>query len=106
MTTIDERREIAARLREYAAMTDQFFEGTLAQFYIEKVAFGNVERHGDCDLFARLADLIEPGCDRDALLELADAVHGMGVDCDAKKNYAFGCTLRAIAERIREAVGA
>ena len=49
---------------------------------------------------------VEPSCDRDALLALADTVHGMGVDCDAEENYAFGCTLQAIADRIREAVGA
>ncbi len=128
MPTYDERREVARRLREIRPCKSGHIEWwKIAQ------ALGLKESAGwfgwekfEPDSVNRLADLIEPsertchyydsetnrcGCydtrlvDRDALLALADTVHGMGVDCDAKENYAFGCTLRAIADRIREALG-
>ena len=108
MVTDDERREVAERLRENAeAHPDMSLILNLAFADDSLKPDGAMEwKVTSYDAAMRLADLIDPSCDRDALLELADAVHGMGVDCDAKENYAFGCTLQAIAERIREAVGA
>ena len=123
MTSDDERREVAERLRRaWANVSDKNpVRHHMRVLYEIYAAVGlNDDGVDAIDLFDRLADLIDPDCDegrysvartvrpvdRDALLELADAVHGMGVDCDAKENYAFGCTLQAIAERIREAVGA
>ena len=115
MPTDDERREVAERLRglDYSDLRE-----SLICAYLDALGIKGYEDW--VGIAHRLADLIDPDtttdttktptdttkCDRDALLELADAVHGMGVDCDAKENYAFGCTLQAIAERIREAVGA
>lgn len=123
MTSDDERREVAERLRRaWANVSDKNpVRHHMRVLYEIYAAVGlNDDGVDAIDLFDRLADLIDPDCDegrysvartvrpvdREALLELADAVHGMGVDCDAKENYAFGCTLQAIAERIREAVGA
>ena len=129
MTSDDERREVAERLRRaWANVSDKNpVRHHMRVLYEIYAAVGlNDDGVDAIDLFDRLADLIEPprqcpyycsdrhycsihdvpAIDREALLELADAVHGMGVDCDAKENYAFGCTLQAIAERIREAVGA
>lgn len=113
MPTDEERRLLADNMRTFDVVGD-----TAGRYWLNGTLFG-------MDISARseerirsgmlhLAAFIEPApkcseaapkCDRDALLALADTVHGMGVDCDAKENYAFGCTLRAIADRIREALG-
>ena len=69
MVTDNERREVARRLREYVDLPDDWWADTYSGFYVEKCAFGNVERHRESELFARLADLIEPSCDRDAEYE-------------------------------------
>lgn len=119
MTTDDERREVARRLRGYVDMPDGWWQETLPHFYIEKCVFGDLTRHGEDELFARLADLTEPSCDRDALLALADDLEA---DADrvikAAKNARFGggprmgeakheaSEWRSIARRIREACGA
>ena len=55
-----ERREVARRLREYVDLPDDWWAETYSGFYVEKCAFGNVERHRESELCARLADLIEP----------------------------------------------
>lgn len=71
MASDDERREVARRLREYVDLPDDWWQETCAEFYVEKCVFGNVDRHSEAELFKRLADLIEPSCDRDELLEEA-----------------------------------
>ena len=87
MATDDERREVARRLREYVDLPDDWWADTYSGFYVEKCAFGNVERHRESELFARLADLIEPDdhfadtgekVDRDALLALAEEMEEFG----------------------------
>ena len=87
MVTDNERREVARRLREYVDLPDDWWADTYSGFYVEKCAFGNVERHRESELFARLADLIEPSdhigdsdkmVDRDALLALADEMEEFG----------------------------
>lgn len=60
MVTDNECREVARRLREYVDLPDDWWADTYSGFYVEKCAFGNVERHRESELFARLADLIEP----------------------------------------------
>ena len=114
MISDEERREVARRLRS-VRLDDIRYSDAICEVMMcaDLTCVGDEDCHGSDErpecvvrVFARLADLIEPSCDRERLLALADAVHGMGVDCDAKENYAFGCTLRAIADRIREAVGA
>ena len=87
MVTDNERREVARRLREYVDLPDDWCADTYSGFYVEKCAFGNVERHRESELFDRLADLIEPDdhfadtgekVDRDALLRLADEMEEFG----------------------------
>ena len=87
MVTDNERREVARRLREYVDLPDDWWADTYSGFYVEKCAFGNVERHRESELFDRLADLIEPDdhfadtgekVDRDALLRLADEMEEFG----------------------------
>ena len=53
------------------------------------------------DLFNRLADLIEPSCDLEALLALADELEGEGLDGWASGPLNVG----EYARRIREACG-
>lgn len=60
MPTDEERREVARRLREYVDIPDDWWADTYSGFYVEKCVFGDVERHRESELFARLADLIEP----------------------------------------------
>lgn len=43
--------------------------------------------------------------DRDALLALAEVLHKMGEQYDVHERYALGTTFKAIARRIREALG-
>lgn len=57
MPTNDERREVSARMREYA---DFDFDDSNPLWYIMKAVYGDVARHGENELFAKLADLIEP----------------------------------------------
>ena len=107
--TDDERREVARRLREYVDLPDDWWADTYSGFYVEKCAFGDVERHRESELFVRLADLIEPSCDRDALLALAEDVTeaaAMTTAVDASKSAELlADMLLDIARRIREALG-
>ena len=128
MTTDEERREAARRLRGYVGMPDGWWQETLPQFYIEKCVFGDLTRHGEDELFARLADLIDPGelkttciaevkiegekldevvnraiaeytgIDRDALLALAEEMSIDGMD-------GLLIPMSEYARRIREACG-
>ena len=103
MATDDERREVAERLRE---LRGGWSSGECYYTIIHALDLPDTSREdGGAALYARLADLIEPSCDRDALLALADKMsryaslrksHGMDVD-----------TMAAMAwvHRIREALG-
>ena len=64
MATDDERREVARRLRELASDADEVSDFDLAK----TLELGAVSRYGyDPRDVERLADLIEPSCDREAL---------------------------------------
>ena len=123
MTTIEERREIAAKLREYAECDEcESCDECEDACTIDRDDFGNTvltvlhacgESYRTC--YDRLADLIEPSCDRAALLvqveELEKCAWYFGLDFDADEPLRdrlkeasedfVGC-----ARRIREAVGA
>ena len=134
--TDDERREVARRLRGlngnvshvrrvYEDEGSSILCDDQADYYqiCHAVAgYLPAEHMHPCDyeeLHARLADLIEPSCDRDALLALAS---GLEADADrilrAARNARFGggprmgeakhdaYEWRSIARRIREACGA
>lgn len=123
MPTDEERREVARRLREYVDIPDDWWADTYSGFYVEKCVFGDVERHRESELFARLADLIEPPLqcphyhsdihycsirediqpiDRDALLALADDIDKQ---TDGSMFDAWLEDGHYIARRIREACG-
>lgn len=53
----EERREVAERLRVYSRDFD--FNDSDPFLYVSKVAFGDVDVHTYCSVFARLADLID-----------------------------------------------
>ena len=93
MTTIEERREIAARLR---ALPDLATMGELAE-----CVFGRKCSWSAGGLADTIADLVEPSCDRDALLELTDELEGEGLDGWASGPLDVG----EYARRIREACG-
>lgn len=101
MPTDDERREVARRLRELhlGGGSKDLIERTLSD------AIGAWRRSGmSWDFITeRLADLIEPSCDRDALIALADDVDGAADDSGGFEPLAG--MLRDIARSIREACG-
>ena len=98
MATDDERREVARRLREeadYPGHAVQYMEQFISD--LRQVLFGDLNPTADySEMFARLADLIEPSCDRDALLALAD---------ELERPMRDGGYSKGIAHRIREALG-
>lgn len=127
MTSDDERREVARRLREYVDLPDDWWADTYSGFYVEKCAFGDVERHRESELFARLADLIEPPLqcphyhsdihycsirediqpiDRDALLALADELEEDACwEVQTPGDTSGAWRLKDACDRIREALG-
>ena len=61
MISDEKRREIAERLRVYSHDFD--FSDSDPFWYVSKAAFGDVDVHTYCSVFARLADLIDrPTC--------------------------------------------
>ena len=97
LPTDEERREVARRLRKAIGLTE----------FAEVLGFNWTDDSdwGWKDVSSLVADLIEPSCDRDALLALADKMsryaslrksHGMDVDTMA---------VMAWVHRIREALG-
>ena len=115
MVTDNERREVARRLREYVDLPDDWWADTYSGFYVEKCAFGNVERHRESELFARLADLIEPSdhigdsdkmVDREALLALADELEEDACwEVQAQGDTSGAWRAKDTCDRIREALG-
>ena len=124
MVTDDERREVAERLRGISRDV-KFWGGVDPLHYVKKGVFGDVDRHGPNETIDRLADLIDPDCDegryeglrtvrpvdREALLELADALEdGFGMTgspsaAQLKVLAGINVELRAYARIIREALG-
>lgn len=102
MATDDERRAAARSLRDMAERCDWIHTG-----FIQNVL--RLEPHPlliDGSLYtsasvARLADLIEPSCDRDALLALAGEKEKRG----GEESFVFWGELRKYAHRIREVLG-
>ena len=81
MITDDERRKIARKLRAAAVYLPDDIDSDDLEMAIATTVCNydvpNVER-----LLNRLADLIEPSCDRDALLALADDMDMVRNRCD------------------------
>lgn len=101
MTTDDERRAVARRLRrsrsEWSGMGWRLWLGP--RFCAVVLSDGNRDELEDAAHL--LADLIEPSCDRDALLALAD-------EMDERSRWVCvgdAVHAKACARRIREALG-
>ena len=115
MISDEERRDVAENLRylaDYPGAPVRYAE----QFRDElsEVVLPDGFTHDYSELIQRLADLIEPNCDRDALLELADeskrSAWYFSLDHDAdelRDRLAEAAeTLSGMSRRIREALGA
>ena len=108
MISDEERREVATRLRNNASQD--------MAWVIPWAVFNDAAEHGAREVMERLADLIEPSCDRDALMALADEIDRSALellktndlDPNLKRRamrieHAQG--LMAASSRIREALG-
>ena len=93
MTSDEERREVARRLREAIGLHE----------FAEVLGFDWTDDSdwGWNDVSSLVADLIEPNCDRDALLALADEIEEGDVTYLVSTQY----VLDDYARRIREALG-
>lgn len=98
MPTDTERREVARRLRKASGLTE----------FAEVLGF-NWNDDSDWawkDVADLVADLIEPSCDRDALLalagELKDSVKYLN---DWQRPFLNAREVRSMAQRIRESIG-
>ncbi len=117
--TDDERRAVAARLREkHRERTSPLL---MEPQDVDMQAFGYLRDLASCvpdgkSLFAVLADLVEPSCDRGALLALADALDPVRPDpdcaacplrghCESEDVGCSDCKARYSADAIREACG-
>ena len=100
MPTNEERREVAARLRKAIGLHE----------FAEVLGFNWTDESDWVwnDVSNLVADLIEPSCDRDALLALADEIHGLVENQEIRFFHivqVHESTLATIEARIREALG-
>ena len=98
MATDEERRRVAERLRE---LDYSDLQESLICAYLDALGIKGYEDW--VGIAHRLADLIEPSCDRAVLLALADDVDGAADDSGGFEPLAG--MLRDIARCIREACG-
>lgn len=101
MATDDERRLVECRLRELAGKKVPCD----IDCYLAEAVFGNDFCETPCDgclstVLTRLADLINPSCDREALLALAEELANV-----RRWSCYTDSDLLDIADRIREACG-
>lgn len=83
MSTNDERREIAARLRDYSTRN---FDESSPWLYMSKALTGSFTAYDDAsDLFTDLADLIEPEPERTCEGCIKIGIHDWCEDCARSK---------------------
>lgn len=103
----DERREIAARLRE---MNDYEIPVEIVRTCLGLKTGEVMYKEERRRLSDRIADLIEPSCDRDELIELADELEEKAQFARASTKHAviyvgYAREYESLARRIREACG-
>lgn len=101
MIDIEKKKRVAAKLREWADMPDSDEPCDILNFgdvVLDILRCG--DSHYEC--FMALAELIEPDCNRNALLALADEIETNGVD---RYTVSTQYVLDDYAQRIREACG-
>lgn len=108
MITDDERREVAARLRGIKD-TREMVEHDMCCNLWSAIFESGYRCTGLCDecevaVLDSLADLIEPSCDRDTLLALADEMQCDGADAMDDDDWCKPL-LYEYAARIRESLG-
>lgn len=81
MPTDDERREVARNIRENYVRSGLGYEVASAYNIAMAIGMNPGILVGDIDLWNRLADLIEPSCDRDALLRIVNELQADINDC-------------------------
>lgn len=96
MPTDDERREVARRLREIADRHD----GVAATIVERRLGLESDERFLAGSVFTsksvgRLADLIEPGCDRDTPQKVAEEMFGKMRHSTKEEADAYGAMLKS-----------
>lgn len=108
MPTDKERREVARRLREIRLCKsghNEWWRIAQALGLKEPAGWFGWEKF-EPDSVNRLADLIEPSCDRDALLKVADMLECDGECSECECGKGTFCEAPTIAAaRIREALG-
>ena len=105
MVTDDERRRVAEKLR----ISDERDAAGFVDCLLAEVVRGREFCETPCEhchgrLLGELADLIEPSCDRDALLALADEMDEVTCDNRGELSISLG-DVHGLARRIREACG-
>ena len=111
MTISDtERREMARKIRELPDSAT-WTADRIGEALLHLLVYGDGR-----ESLNLLADLIEPGCDRDALLELVDEMGRVRSRCDfcikkgdcdwADETVCLESRIDDYAQRIREALGA
>ena len=96
MPTDDERREVARRLREIADRHD----GVAATIVERRLGLESDERFLAGSVFTsksvgRLADLVEPGCDRDTPQKVAEEMFGKMRHSTKEEADAYGAMLKS-----------
>ena len=106
MVSDDERRRVAERLR----MSDERDAAGFVDCLLAEVVRGREFCETPCEhchgrLLGELADLIEPSCDRDALLALADEIEASARHLNVWQGPFLNANdVRVFARRIREAL--
>ena len=97
MSDDTERREVARRLRKAIGLRE----------FAEVLGFNWTDESDWVwnDVSNLVADLIEPSCDRDALLALADELDGLGLSGFSSGWSSGAVNVGSFARRIREALG-
>lgn len=104
MVTDDQRREVARNLR---LLGDFLREGRMSRIRLDDIRRAVFVHECPSLLTDRLADLIKPSCDRDALLALADELEHVALEGDNNGDELVLSRGAAFhySRRIREALG-
>ena len=103
MPTDDERREVARRLRS-VGLDDIRYSDAICEVMMctDLTCIGDEDCHGSDErpecvvrVFARLADLIEPSCDRDTPQKVAEEMFGKMRHSTKEEADAYGAMLKS-----------
>jgi rubrerythrin len=83
MATSEERREVAKRLRDYAANDGIGYSSDIAVYLALCDVFGDIEPEDDAKVERLLADLIDPTCHAEQDYDCDEPVQGRWWRCGA-----------------------